>query len=178
MMHMCPARYLPFGPRQPDESSQGRPVLAPLGSRPDPSDSTVVASRGGVAEGCRAACRSLVRVLGRLRRGEEPPLRACRRRCATSCVCRLPPPFAHRERSGAARGRVASLAQRELERLATARGNVRVVIVRGEHQAEGVENVLTRLLGCSPLADGAWNLDHARDDPPVFVGLVVGDRQP
>jgi hypothetical protein len=39
-------------------------------------------------------------------------------------------------------------------------------------------NVLARLLARVALTDRAGHLDDAGDDPPVFVGLLVRDRQP
>src|SRR5919197_328116 len=80
-----------------------------------------------------------------------------------------------RERSGAARDRGASLSECELERLAA--GDVRVV-VRREHEAESVDDILARLFARSALTDPAGHLDDPRDDPPVLVGLFVRDRQP
>ena len=88
-------------------------------------------------------------------------------------VC-LPPsaPCALRERSGAARGRGASLSQRqrEVEVLASAGGDARVVVVGREHQLQCVNDVLPRLFACAALAHRARHLNYARDDPPSSSG--------
>jgi hypothetical protein len=57
-------------------------------------------------------------------------------------------------------------------------GDVSVVIVRREHQTEGIENVSSCLLARAALAERTRDLHYARDDPTVFVRLVVRDRQP
>jgi len=69
-----------------------------------------------------------------------------------------------------------SALQAEVERLAPV--GVLVDLVRREHEAECVDDVLARLFACSALANRAGNLVDACCDPPFLIGFVEQDRQP
>jgi len=43
---------------------------------------------------------------------------------------------------------------------------------------EGINHVVPRFLARPALAHGARNLDDAGNNPAIFVGFFVGDRQP
>jgi hypothetical protein len=69
-----------------------------------------------------------------------------------------------------------SFGEKEIERLAA--GDARILLAGHEDEAKCVDHILARFFARPALADGARNTVDARDDPPVFIGLVVRDRQP
>jgi hypothetical protein len=51
------------------------------------------------------------------------------------------------------------------------------LLIGSEHGAERIEDVLASFLAGAALAQGARHLKNARDDSPVLVGPVEGNRE-